>query len=85
MAKLSDLRTEIKDKLINIKAKETTEAFKEGETVSVLKVCEWGISDEQSPTKENVERSMVSERIRMLGKRYLRDLRNAATIENKFE
>lgn len=83
--KLSDLKPYLNEKLINIKARENTEPFIEGETVSIFKVCDWSIADEQSPTKEKVERSMVSERIQMLGKRYLRDLRNSATIENKFD
>jgi peptidyl-prolyl cis-trans isomerase SurA len=82
--KLSDLQPAYDAALRPLKVGESTSVLKASNGLHRLVVCDRRIAGDETPTLDSVENSLVNRRLGMLGKRYLRDLRNAATIEYHF-
>lgn len=80
-AKLSDLLPQYADALRPLKDGQTTAPLRNAANVDVLYVCDKRLAGENAITRDQVEDNLVNQRLAMLGKRYLRDLRNSATIE----
>jgi peptidyl-prolyl cis-trans isomerase SurA len=49
----------------------------------LIAVCGKRQGGAKAPTKEEIENRMVGQQLAMISKRYLRDLRNSATIETR--
>lgn len=51
----------------------------------LIAMCGRRAASDDIPSREEIERELSSQQFNMLNRRYLRDLRNAATIENRGE
>jgi peptidyl-prolyl cis-trans isomerase SurA len=80
---LSDLADSYSEPLRALKENESTAPLRTPLALTVLYVCDKRLAGDNAPTKDLIERRMVEERVSMLGRRYLRDIRNTATIETK--
>ncbi|WP_443747678.1 foldase protein PrsA [Asticcacaulis solisilvae] len=82
-AQLSLLKTDYAQALRPLKENQSTTPMRNAQNVNVLYVCDRQLAGDNAVGREQVEGNLVNERLAMLGKRYLRELRGAATIENK--
>ncbi|MBW8733386.1 MAG: peptidylprolyl isomerase [Asticcacaulis sp.] len=82
-AQLSLLKAEYAQALRPLKENQSTAPLRNAQNVDVLYVCDRQLAGDNAVGREQVEGNLVNERLSMLGKRYLRELRGAATIENK--
>ncbi|OYW74507.1 MAG: hypothetical protein B7Z26_11400, partial [Asticcacaulis sp. 32-58-5] len=62
---------------------QTTAPMRNDAKMNLLVVCDKRLAGENAPTRAQIEDRLVNQRLSMLGRRYLRDIRNQATIENK--
>jgi peptidyl-prolyl cis-trans isomerase SurA len=79
---LSLLKPAYADALRPLKENQSTAPMQNAQNVNVLYVCGRRLAGENAVSREDLEESLVNERVSMLGKRYLRELRATATIEN---
>ena len=82
-AQLSLLKVDYAQALRPLKENQSTAPMRNAQNVNVLYVCDRQLAGENAVGRDQVEGNLVNERLSMLGKRYLRELRGAATIENK--
>jgi peptidyl-prolyl cis-trans isomerase SurA len=80
---LSELRDDYAAALKPLNVGQTTAPMRNDANMNVLIVCDKRLAGENAPTREQIEDRLVNQRLSMLGRRYLRDVRNQATIENK--
>lgn len=52
--------------------------------LSVFYICDRRLADENAPSREDIENRLISRRLAMLSKRYLRDLQTSSTIDYHF-
>jgi peptidyl-prolyl cis-trans isomerase SurA len=81
-AQLSTLLTNYSDALRPLKTNEATAPLRNAQNMNVLYVCDRALAGDNALSRDQVENNLVNQRLAMLGKRYLRELRSAATIEN---
>ena len=81
-AKLSTLLTNYADALRPLKNNQVTEPLRNAQNMDVLYVCDRQLAGDNALSREQVENNLVNQRLSMLGRRYLRELRSTATIEN---
>lgn len=81
-AKLSTLLTNYADALRPLKNNQATEPLRNAQNMDVLYVCDRQLAGDNALSREQVENNLVNQRLSMLGRRYLRELRSTATIEN---
>ncbi len=81
-AQLSLLQTSYADALRPLKPTQSTVPMRNAQNVNVLFVCDRQLAGDNAVTRDQIQESLVNERLAMLGKRYLRELRSSATIEN---
>ena len=81
-AQLSVLKPAYADALRPLKANQATPPMRNDQNMNVLFVCDRQLAGENAVTRDQIQSSLVNERTAMLGKRYLRQLRAGATIEN---
>ncbi len=79
---LSDLLPDFATALRPLKDNQTTAPLQNGSAMKVLYVCDKRLAGDNALTRDQVESQLVNNRLAMLGKRYLRDLHNTATIED---
>ncbi len=82
-AQLSLLKAEYAQALRPLKENQSTAPLRNAQNVNVLYVCDRQLAGDNAVGREQVEGNLINERLSMLGKRYLRELRSSATIENK--
>lgn len=82
-AQLSLLKTDYAQALRPLKENQSTQPMRNAQNINVLFVCDRQLAGDNAVGREQVEGNLVNERLSMLGKRYLRELRSSATIENK--
>lgn len=80
---LSTLKTEYFDALHPLMEGQSTAPLHNSQNVNVLYVCSRQLAGDNAVSRDQLENNLVNERLAMLGKRYLRELRAAATIENR--
>ncbi|WAC48680.1 peptidylprolyl isomerase [Asticcacaulis sp. SL142] len=80
---LSELRDDYAAALKPLNVGQMTAPMRNDVNMNVLVVCDKRLAGENAPTREQIEDRLVNQRLSMLGRRYLRDVRNQATIENK--
>ncbi len=81
-AQLSLLKTDYSDALRPLKENQSTQPMRNDQNLNVLYVCDRQLAGDDAVTRDQVQTSLVNDRLAMLGKRYLRELRSGATIEN---
>lgn len=81
-AQLSTLLTNYADALRPLKNNQVTEPLRNAQNMNVLYVCDRQLAGDNALSRDQVENNLVNQRLSMLGKRYLRELRSTATIEN---
>jgi len=79
---LSTLMTNYADALLPLKEGQSTAPLRNSQNVNVLFVCDRRLAGDNALKREQVQNNLVNERLSMLGRRYLRELRSTATIEN---
>lgn len=79
---LSSLVPTYADALRPLKEDQATGVLRNSQSMNVVYVCGRRLAGENAMTREQVESQLVNQRLSMLGRRYLRELRSAATIEN---
>ncbi|MGN6210810.1 foldase protein PrsA [Asticcacaulis sp.] len=81
-AQLSTLLTNYADALRPLKNNQITEPLRNAQNMNVLYVCDRQLAGDNALSRDQVENNLVNQRLSMLGRRYLRELRSTATIEN---
>ena len=79
---LSDMVPDFATALRPLKNNQTTAPMANGGEMKMLYVCDKRLAGDNALTRDQVESQLVNNRLAMLGKRYLRDLHNTATIED---
>jgi peptidyl-prolyl cis-trans isomerase SurA len=79
---LSTLTPEYFDALHPLKEGEVTAPLKNSQNTNILYVCSRQLAGDNALSRSQLEDNLVNQRLAMLGKRYLRELRAAATIEH---
>lgn len=80
---LSKLLPQYAQALRTLKEDQATQPLRNAQGLNIVYVCGRRLAGENAQTREQVEEALVNQRLAMLGKRYLRELRSAATIENR--
>jgi peptidyl-prolyl cis-trans isomerase SurA len=80
---ISDLKTEYAEALRPLKVGQSTPPMANALNVNILYVCDKALVGEDAPSRDMIERRLMQDKVAMLGRRYLRDIRVAATIENR--
>ena len=81
-AQLSTLLPNYAEALKPLKEGSVTTPLRNSQNMNVLFVCDRRLAGDNAVTREQVQNSLVNQRLAMLGKRYLREIRSTATIEN---
>jgi len=81
-AQLSTLLTNYSEALRPLKTNEATAPLRNPQNMNVLYVCDRQLAGDNALSRDQVENNLVNQRLSMLGRRYLRELRSTATIEN---
>lgn len=81
-AQLSLLQPTYSDALRPLKEGQVTGPLRNAQYMNVVYVCDRQLAGDNALTRDQVESQLVNQRLSMLGKRYLRELRAVATIEN---
>ncbi|ESQ73881.1 peptidylprolyl isomerase [Asticcacaulis sp. AC402] len=81
-AQLSTLLPDYAAALKPLKGNQASGPLRNSQFMNVVYVCDRRLAGENALTREQVESQLVNTRLSMLGKRYLREIRGAATIEN---
>ena len=81
-AQLSTLQATYSDALRPLKEGQVTGPLRNAQYMNVVYVCDRQLAGDNALTRSQVEGQLVNQRLGMLGKRYLRELRAVATIEN---
>lgn len=78
---ISDLRPEFQQAVAGLKEGEVSQPLQTNAGVHLLALCERKVGGAKAPTRDDVENRIYGEQLSMIARRYLRDLRNSATIE----
>ena len=65
-----------------MKNNQVTDPLRNAQNMNVLYVCDRQLAGDNALSRDQVENNLVNQRLSMLGRRYLRELRSTATIEN---
>ncbi|HEX7799730.1 MAG TPA: peptidylprolyl isomerase [Asticcacaulis sp.] len=79
---LSTLTPEYSDALHPLKEGQVTAPLRNSQNTNILYVCSRQLAGENALSRSQLEDNLVNQRLAMLGKRYLRELRASATIEH---
>jgi peptidyl-prolyl cis-trans isomerase SurA len=80
-AEINDLRGPFKDAAVNLQPGQVSEPIRTDVGMHLVAVCSKRSSGAKMPTKTDVSNRLYAEQLSVMSKRYLRDLRNSATIE----
>jgi peptidyl-prolyl cis-trans isomerase SurA len=80
-AEISDLRGPFKDAAVALQPGQVSEPIRTDVGMHLVAVCAKRSSGAKMPTKSDVSNRLYAEQLSVMSKRYLRDLRNSATIE----
>ena len=81
-AQLSTLLPDYSSALRPLKTNQTTAPLRNSQNMNILYVCDRQLAGDNALTRQQVETNLVNQRLSMLGRRYLRELRSTATIES---
>lgn len=77
--KLADLNAQLRGVASTIEVGKASEPLRQAAGVQVLMVCER--NDNAGPNRDEIRRTLLRERVDMLSRRYLRDLRRSAFVD----
>jgi peptidyl-prolyl cis-trans isomerase SurA len=78
---VNDLSPEFRDAAQNLQANQFSQPIRTPVGLHLLMVCGRSQSQARTPDRKEIEYRLLQEQLSMLSRRYLRDLRNTATIE----
>ncbi|HEX6978169.1 MAG TPA: peptidylprolyl isomerase [Alphaproteobacteria bacterium] len=79
--RVGDLAPRIREIVTNLKVGEVSEPIEVDQGVLVLMVCQREEAQGNMPTRDEIAEGLVRQRLDLLARRYLRDLRRAAFID----
>ena len=79
--RVGDINPSIRDKVRGLKAGEPSAHLRAGNSVVVLMACSREEPPSGLPSREDIEESIMRQRIDLLSRRYLRDLRRQAYVD----
>jgi peptidyl-prolyl cis-trans isomerase SurA len=82
-AELNDLRGPFKDAAIKLGPGEVSDPIRTDVGLHLVAVCTKRTGGSQMPSRTDVSDRLYAEKLSVMSKRYLRDLRNSATIEER--
>ena len=82
-ADLKDLRPDFRNAAARLKVNEVSDPIRTDVGLHLIAVCAKRQSGVAMPTRDDVENRLEDDELSMRSKRYLRDLRNSATIEGR--
>jgi peptidyl-prolyl cis-trans isomerase SurA len=80
-AEINDLRGPFKDAAVALNPGQVSDPIRTDVGMHLVAVCSKRSSGDKMPTKADVSNRLYAEQLAVMSKRYLRDLRNSATIE----
>lgn len=80
-ADLNDLRGPFKDAAVKLGPGEVSDPIRTDVGLHLVAVCAKRAGGSKLPTRDDVSNRLYAEKLTVMSKRYLRDLRNSATIE----
>lgn len=78
---LKDINPQLQNTVTRLKAGETSQPMKMGNAAIILMVCGKTLASDGLPPRNDIGTMILRERLDMLQRRYLRDLRSAAYID----
>ena len=78
---LADLSTDFRGPAESLPIDQFSDPIRTSVGLHLIMVCKRRVKDAKTPTKDEVENRLYADQMAMLARRYLRDLRNSATIE----
>lgn len=78
---LSELRDDYAEALRPLKPGQSTDPIRNAVNLNILYVCDKALAGDNAPSRAQIEDRLMADKVAMLGRRYLRDIRNGATIE----
>jgi peptidyl-prolyl cis-trans isomerase SurA len=82
-AEVADLAPQFQDAANKLKVGEVSDPIRTGAGLHLIAVCGRRSAGGQQADKEQIERRLRGQQLSMIARRYMRDLRNSATIETK--
>jgi peptidyl-prolyl cis-trans isomerase SurA len=80
-AEINDLRGPFKDAAVKLQPGDVSEPIRTDVGMHLVAVCSKRNGGAKMPTRSDVSNRLYAEQLAVMSKRYLRDLRNSATIE----
>lgn len=81
--RVSELQSPVRELVSGLAAGQTTPPFRMRDFVSLLMVCEREDVAAGQDVREEIRTRIINERLGVLGRRYMRDLRRAAVIDDR--
>jgi peptidyl-prolyl cis-trans isomerase SurA len=82
-AEIKDLAPAFRDAAETLNVGQISDPIRTPAGLHLIAVCGKRQGGAKAPTKEDIENRMIGQQLAMISKRYLRDLRNSATIETR--
>jgi peptidyl-prolyl cis-trans isomerase SurA len=82
-ADIKDLRPDFRDAVANLQVNQVSDPIRTDVGLHLIAVCARRQSGVTLPSREEVEAHLQDEQLSLVARRYLRDLRNSATIETR--
>ncbi len=78
---VADLSGDFRNAAANLSPNQFSDPIRTSVGLHLIMVCNRRSVDAKSPSRDDVENRLYADQLSMLSRRYLRDLRNSATIE----
>ena len=82
-AEVADLAPQFQEAANKLQVGEVSDPIRTGAGLHLIAVCGRRTAGGQMADKEQIERRLRGQQLSMIARRYMRDLRNSATIETK--
>jgi peptidyl-prolyl cis-trans isomerase SurA len=82
-AEVNDLAPAFQKAAESLKVGEVSEPLRTSAGLHLIAVCGRRLAGQSMPDKEQIEQRLYSQQLSMISRRYMRDLRNSATIETR--
>jgi peptidyl-prolyl cis-trans isomerase SurA len=79
--RVADVNPSIRDTVRQLRAGQSSEPIRSGSTLVVLVACARDEPPSGLPSKSDIEETLLRQRLELLSRRYLRDLRRQANVE----
>ena len=82
-AEIADLAPQFREASEKLQVGEVSEPIRTSAGMHLIAVCGRRMAGAQEVNKEQIEQRLFSQQLSMIARRYMRDLRNSATIETR--